>query len=115
MISDLKKSLDKIDQKKERIYEFLEDGTYTKEKFIERINKLEIEKKGIETSINKIGSTMPNRNEWKEKYATLNEAIDMLQKFIKVIYYEKHERDSSAPRHGAVTHSKNVNIEIILK
>lgn len=129
MISDLRKKLDKIDQKKERVYEFLEDGTYTKEKFAERLNKLENEKKGIEATINQIKIAIPDRNEWKEKYATLHEAIDMLQNpnisakskniflksFIKVIYYEKHERDSTAPGHGAVTYSKNVNIEIVLK
>lgn len=74
-------------------------------------------------------STIPNRKEWKEKYTTLHKAIEMLKEpdvsslekniflkqFIKVIYYEKNERDSSAPGHGPVTHSDKVFIEIVLK
>jgi|GEM_PF-6990023 len=129
MIEELKKNLEKIDNKKERVYEFLEDGTYTKDMFAERLNKLELEKKKIQKSIDKIRLSIQNKEEWKEQYINLHEAIDMLKdpeisaktkniflkSFIKVIYFEKHDRDSSSPKQGPVTESDNVKIEIILK
>lgn len=129
MVLELEKKLDKLDQKKYRLYDLLEDGVYTKEKFVERLNKLEIEKKDLEAMIQKVRHEIPDRIQLEKQYTTLHEAIDMLQdpsisakakntflkQFISVIYYEKKHRDSTSHKNGAVEYSSNVNIEIVLK
>lgn len=129
LISELKSRLEKLDKKRDRLYDLLEDGIYTKEKFVERLNKLDLEKKDVESSLRKIKKEIPDKSRLKNQYTTLHDAIDMLQdssispkskniflkQFISVIYYEKHYRDSTSHAHGAVEQSENVNIEIILK
>lgn len=116
-LTTLKKSLDdslyKLEQKQERLYTFLEDGTYTKEEFMQRMAKLKSEKENIIKSLESIQIPKPT----SERIGTLHEAIDLLldddvsaknkntflKSFIEVIYFYKEK------------HNPNFSIEIVLR
>lgn len=106
IIAELERDLDKIEQKQEQLYEFLENGVYSKEVFLNRNSVLDVERQKTKKAIEEAKSTMPTIEDYKLKVVSLHQAIDMLQDdsisalakntflktFVKAIYYEKNDR-----------------------
>ncbi len=122
IISQLEKDLIKIEQKQEQLYDFLENGIYSKEVFINRNKSLDEERQRTKNAIKEAKDTIPTLEDYKEKTLTLHQAIDMLQDenisaltknnflkgFIKVIYFTKEIK-------GTKWDSENNNFKLTIK
>ena len=122
IISQLEKDLIKIEQKQEQLYDFLENGIYSKEVFINRNKSLDEERQRTKNAIKEAKDTIPTLEDYKEKTLTLHQAIDMLQDenisaltknnflkgFIKVIYFTKETK-------GNKWDSENNNFKLTIK
>lgn len=121
VINTLERELDKLENKQEELYTFLEDGIYTKEVFIKRNEKLANERERLQEALEKAKAYIPTQQEYIDKYSSLHEAIEMLEndtipvkqknnflkKVIKVIYYDRDKDDRQ--------NDENVRIEVILR
>lgn len=117
IIETINSKLSVIDEKQNRLYDFLENGIYTKDVFMNRSELLNEEREKLTTEKLKIENAIHSIRPTKEKIASLHEAINMLESeetsaesvniflksFIDVIYYEKS------------CTSGNIQLEIILK
>lgn len=106
LLESLYKQLDKLEDKQNKLYDYLESGVYTKEVFKIRNNKLSDERNRINESIKTIEENKIDDKKRKEVSTSLHQAIDMLEdktipvklkndflkSFIKAIYYEKEGR-----------------------
>lgn len=106
IISQLESDLEKIEQKQEQLYDFLENGIYTKEVFLNRNKALDEERQKTKQAIQEAKETIPTLEDYKQKTLSLHQAIDMLRDenisaltkntflktFIEVIYFEKDKR-----------------------
>lgn len=124
LINALENDLKKLEVKQNELYDFLENGIYTKDVFIMRNEKLGQERERLQKALEKAQTEIPTLQEMKTKYTNLHNAIEMiedntinaktknnfLKEVIDVIYYSK---DVSTPNHG--DDSNNVKLEIILK
>lgn len=104
IIAQLESDLTKIEQKQEQLYDFLENGIYSKEVFINRNNALDEDRQRTIKAIKEARETTPTIEDYKQKSLSLHQAIDMLQDtsmsaltkntflktFIKAIYFEKN-------------------------
>ena len=108
-MKEQEKKLPVFKEKQKKIYEFLEDGLYTKQEFFERKNQLEEEQKQTQLSIknlvNEIQKTkeilankkniVSNIQSVVEIYYSLNDAKDrnqLLKKVIEKVTYLKTEK-----------------------
>lgn len=78
LIEQSKKELKKQEATKEKLFDLLEDGTYTKEEFIERkqicLDRIEI----IKNQIKNLQDHQPKIIDYKEKTVTIQHCIEML-------------------------------------
>ena len=123
IISQLESDLDKIEQKQEQLYDFLENGIYSKEVFLNRNSTLDEERQRTKKAIEEAKNTMPTIEDYKQKTLTLHQAIDMLEDdnisaltkntflktFIKAIYFEKDKKVSKWNNEAGFT----VKIELL--
>ncbi|MDO4379102.1 MAG: recombinase family protein [Erysipelotrichia bacterium] len=105
IINGLKKDLERLESKQEELYNFLEDGIYSKDIFRIRNDKLAKERTRLEEALKKAEAYIPTVEEFQAKYNNLHNAIEMiednsidaqtkntfLKNVIKVIWYEKDE------------------------
>ena len=102
-INAFEKQLKEIAYKQEKICEYLENGIYTTEMFLNRKKKLEQEREQIERALENLKKELPGIEKEKEQIISLHQALDMLddenisvkaknnflKSFIKVIYYTR--------------------------
>lgn len=117
MIKAIDLKLESLEEKQNRLYDFLENGIYTKDVFMNRNELIEKEKKTLINEKKNVEQIISSVKPTKEKIASLHKAIDMLcdpslpaenvniflKSFIKVMYYEK----------GCT--SEDIQLEILLK
>lgn len=113
LLKSLKKQLNDVNNKQTKICDFLESGLYTVEMFVERNNKLSIEKDRLEKAIKQVEVDIPSIQEMKEQLVTFHETLDMLnddtisaktkniflKKIVDVIYYTKDDNEVSLDIH----------------
>lgn len=117
MIKAIDLKLESLEEKQNRLYDFLENGIYTKDVFMNRNELIEKEKKTLLNEKKNVEQIISSVKPTKEKIASLHKAIDMLndpslpaenvniflKSFIEVMYYEK----------GCT--SEDIQLEILLK
>ncbi len=79
MLAKLEKEMDEYRERKERLFEFLENGTYTPDVFDERSAKLRAKMDECQAAIYRTKSTMPDHVDYAERIITLQNAIDLLK------------------------------------
>lgn len=103
LILSLKKQLKEAKTKQTQICDFLENGVYTVEMFVERNNKLKEEIERLEVALENAEKEVPKIQGAKDFIVTFHQTLDMLKddgisakikndylkKIIKVIYYTK--------------------------
>ncbi len=77
-VAGIKKELDKISEQEDRMYSFLEDGTYTKETFLKRRTLLEENRKKLEISLAEAEARQDERKDLKDAIVKLKQAIKMI-------------------------------------
>ena len=77
-VAGIKKELDKIGEQEDRMYSFLEDGTYTKETFLKRRALLEENRKKLEISLAEAEARQDERKDLKDAIVKLKQAIKMI-------------------------------------
>lgn len=124
LINSLENELAKLETRQEELYEYLEKKVYTIDVFQMRNEKLAKERDRLKEALATAKAYIPTVEEYKEKYARLHQAIEMLEdktitakvknnflkEVISVIYYEK---DISTPNVG--DDKDNIKIEVKLK
>lgn len=78
-IKALQVELDKLSAREDRQYELLEDGTYTKEKFMERNQKLHADIDAVKSKIYELKQSLPKEIDYADKIVKLHDAIAGLQ------------------------------------
>ena len=113
LISSLKAQIKETKKKQEQICDFLENGIYTVDMFVERNNKLKEELERLENALTNAEAEVPKMQETKEYIVTFHETLDMLKdekipvrvkneylkKVIDVIYYRKIDEDITLDIH----------------
>lgn len=79
LLAKLEKEMDDYRQRKERLFEFLENGTYTPDVFDDRSAKLRVKMDECQAAIYRARSTMPEQVDYADRVATLQDAIAMLK------------------------------------
>lgn len=106
LIENLNSELEDLEKRQEKLYDYLEKGVYSVDVFRNRNEALANERQRIQDSIASAEENMPTIEEYEKKYASLKEAIRMiedttlsleeknsfLKEVIDVIYYEKNEK-----------------------
>ncbi|WP_159457844.1 recombinase family protein [Virgibacillus dakarensis] len=90
-IADLKKELKQLEAKKDRLDDFLEDGVYTKEKYLSRMDKLTAKEKDAESEIELLNNQLKKQDavQDKDKIALLD---TVLNNFDQVVSEEDKNR-----------------------
>ena len=78
-LAKLQDDMQEIVKQEERLYDFLENGTYTEEIFTRRHNMLIAKKETLNSAIYEAKKTMPKEVNYEEKIVKLNEAIAALK------------------------------------
>lgn len=113
LMTTLKTQIDDAKKKQTQICDFLENGVYTVDMFVERNNKLKDELERLEKALKNAEAEAPKVQQAKEYIVTFHETLDMLKddsisvktkneylkKIIKVIYYHKDENEISLDVH----------------
>lgn len=124
LVNSLENELAKLETRQEELYEYLEKKVYTIDVFQIRNDKLAKERDRLKEALVTAKAYIPTVEEYKEKYARLHQAIEMLEdntitakaknnflkEVISIIYYEK---DVSTPNIG--DDKDNIKIEVKLK
>lgn len=79
MLAKLEKEMEEYRERKERLFDLLENGTYTPDVFDERSAKLRAKMDECQAAIYRTRSTMPDNVNYEERIATLQDAIDLLK------------------------------------
>lgn len=124
IIENMEAELRKLSKKEMDLYEYLEEGLYTKEVFKARMDLLKAEREELKDKIKKAKQSMPSVEKYQQQYYSLMQAIDaienpnisakaknqLLKNIIEVIYYNKEEADvPNTDIRG------DIELEIILK
>lgn len=78
-IVELNKELIRFKSREDRIYDLVETGEYTKEKFRERMDHLEAERDAVEKQIIFLENSIPNPIDYNERIRTFRHVIDTLK------------------------------------
>lgn len=71
--------LQKLEQKREKLFDFLESGIYTKQEFVERKGVLSERIEAMQASIENIKKSLPPPIDYKEKILKVSEALSALE------------------------------------
>lgn len=80
-LEQAQKKLKTIEKRRDNIHEFLEDGTYTKEKFMDRMNKLDEEENQLIELINELNQKLSSE---KERDSNQNQIIPAISNALEV-------------------------------
>ena len=75
MVNNYKKETAKLEEQEERLYSFLEDGTYTKETFLKRRALLEEKKNNLQKMLEEVESKLNEKHAYKDAIVQLKDAI----------------------------------------
>lgn len=78
MLKTMEGELQKAEQRRDRLFEFLESGVYTKDEFIERKNVITDKIDAIRSAIEEHKHKMPARVDYQEKIIKFSEVIESL-------------------------------------
>lgn len=78
-ITNLKKELNKIEDKQNELYDLLENKIYTRDVFIKRNNKLSLERKKVQNELKKALENAPDKTNYEDKIILFNQVIDLLK------------------------------------
>lgn len=126
MIANLEKKLSDLEQKQQKLYDFLESGIYTKEVFLNRNEKLDDERKSLTETLEKEKALQIKSDSAEIVKGSLHQAIEMLsddtidaftknkflKSFIKEIRYEKKSFDF---RKKGKSNLGKIDLDIIFK
>lgn len=79
MLRMMDAELQKLEQKREKLFDFLESGIYTKQEFMERKGVLSDRIEAMQDSIENVKKTLPPPVDYKEKIAKVSEALSALE------------------------------------
>lgn len=79
MLRMMDAELKKLEQKREKLFDFLESGIYTKQEFMERKGVLSDRIEAMQASIENVKKTLPPPVDYKEKIAKVSEALSALE------------------------------------
>lgn len=124
LINSLENELARLETRQEELYDYLEKKVYTIDVFKVRNEKLAMERERLQKSLAIAKTYIPTISEYKEKYASLHKAIELLEdktvsaktknnflkEVIDTIYYEK---DVATP--NVSDDRNNIIIDVKLK
>ena len=128
IVKNLEKKAADVEEKQEKLYDFLEQGIYDAQTFQDRNARLAKEREELKEALKVAKDNIPDTSYYMDRYTTLHNAIEslkdpdvpaltknaFLKDIIEVIYYEKDEPDKTNPNHR-VEESENIKLEIVLK
>ncbi len=79
MLEDLQKQLNKLNDKEEEIYDFLEDGIYTKEMFLKRKSKNDEKINEVKEKIKNAKASIPVKIDYDKKIFKFKEVVEALK------------------------------------
>lgn len=79
MLTEQREELKRLEAKQEELYDFLEDGIYTKEVFLQRSDRLKTKREEIEKQIKYLQDNTVEPVDYTEKLATFKDVIDALK------------------------------------
>lgn len=79
MLTEQREELKRLEAKQEELYDFLEDGIYTKEVFLQRSNRLKTKREEIEKQIKYLQDNTVEPVDYTEKLATFKDVINALK------------------------------------
>lgn len=79
MLAEQREELKKLDTKQEELYDFLEDGIYTKEVFLQRSDRLKSKREEVEKQIKYLQDNTVEPVDYTEKIATFKDVINALR------------------------------------
>lgn len=79
MLTEQREELKRLEAKQEELYDFLEDGIYTKEVFLQRSDRLKTKREEIEKQIKYLQDNTVEPVDYTEKLATFKDVINALK------------------------------------
>lgn len=79
MLTEQREELKRLDAKQEELYDFLEDGIYTKEVFLQRSDRLKSKREEVEKQIKYLQDNTVEPVDYAEKLATFKDVINALK------------------------------------
>lgn len=79
MIAELNAKMKDFEAREERLYDFVEDGTYSKEEFINRMGKLEKERAEVEKQLEFLKENIVEPIDYRKKILTFRNVIEALK------------------------------------
>lgn len=79
MLIEQREELKRLDAKQEELYDFLEDGIYTKDVFLQRSDRLKSKREEVEKQIKYLQDNTVEPVDYAEKLATFKDVIDALK------------------------------------
>ena len=79
MLDDALAEYKKLDARQERLYNFLEDGTYSKAVFLSRNKKLAEERDALEKRIAFLKDNMPKEVDYQERIRRFSDVVQALK------------------------------------
>lgn len=118
-----------MEERQQKLYEYLEHGSYTEKVFIERNRILNEERITLNAQIEAEKQKLNEPTDTKQIKATLHEAISLLEddtvsayqknqflkSFISVIHYKKTVRLQNNKKGTVLSDNDLVSLEIVLK
>lgn len=129
ILSELESTLASLEERQQKLYEYLEHGSYTEKVFIERNRILNEERISLNAQIEAEKQKLNEPTDTKQIKATLHEAISLLEddtvsayqknqflrSFISVIRYKKTVRLQNNKKGTVLSDNDLVSLEIVLK
>lgn len=79
MIAGFERELERLNKKQEDLYDFLEDGIYTKDVFLKRNDKIKQQMKDVKEKLKNAKENVPKRINYEDKIIEFNTVIDTLK------------------------------------
>ena len=79
MLAEQREELKRLDAKQEELYDFLEDGIYTKDVFLQRSDRLKSKREEVEKQIKYLQDNTVEPVDYTEKIATFKDVINALR------------------------------------
>ena len=79
MLAEQREELKRLDAKQEELYDFLEDGIYTKEVFLQRSDRLKSKREEVEKQIKYLQDNTVEPVDYAEKITTFKDVINALK------------------------------------
>lgn len=78
LLESMTKNLHQLEMKRTRLFEYLENGIYTQDEFLERKNAVNVEINELKAAIEKQQNSMPAATDYEEKIYTFTNVLESL-------------------------------------